>query len=88
MKYENAMVNFRSLDLLIDKINSMQDETRKLFPKFEKVHAFYSNPEIYTSYKYKEYQYDQDSSVDDTNSISNLDVKEDDFFPYSDCDHW
>ena len=82
------MVNFRSLDLLIDQINSM-DDVSAIFPNFDGVQAFYSNPEIYTDYKYKEYSYDREhrSDMTDIHTTSNLDVKNDDFFPYSDCDH-
>lgn len=82
------MVNFKSLDLLVDQINSMEG-IRGLFPEFDGVKAFYSNPEIYTEYKYKEYTYDRENKDDaiDIHSISHLDVKTDDFFPYSDCEH-
>ena len=127
------MVNYKSLDLLIDQINSIaMDEHKnntivsKIFPEFDGIVAFYSNPEIYTDYKYKEYRYTFDReerhghgqgqgqehqrSNKDTHesnggygdgvrdddgvrayraehSIANLDRKNDDFFPYSDCDH-
>ena len=82
------MVNFKSLDLLIEQINSM-DATKEIFSDFDGVKAFYSNPEIYTAYKYKEYLFDKKNKNDanDANSISDLDLKNDDFFPYSDCDH-
>jgi len=93
-QFENAFVNFKSLDLLIDQINSMEG-IADVFPEFDGVKAFYSNPEIYTEYKYKEYTYNQDhegyDNVSNTkksiHSISNLETKRDDFFPYSDCDH-
>jgi len=82
------MVNFKSLDLLIEQINFM-DATKEIFSDFDGVKAFYSNPEIYTAYKYKEYLFDKKNKNDanDANSISDLDLKNDDFFPYSDCDH-
>ena len=57
-QFENAFVNFKSLDLLIDQINSMEG-IADVFPEFDGVKAFYSNPEIYTEYKYKEYTYNQ-----------------------------
>ena len=129
------MVNYKSLDLLIDQINSIAMDEHKnntivseIFPEFDGIVAFYSNPEIYTDYKYKEYRYtfdreerhgegqgqgeehrrgnkdthesnvgdgDGDGVRDDdgvrayraAHSIANLDRKNDDFFPYSDCDH-
>jgi Alpha mannosidase, middle domain. len=74
------MYNFKSLDLLIEKINSMDhDIIQELFPNFKGVKSFYSNPEIYTKSRWMEYR--------QKNEGHSLDVKYDDFFPYSDCDH-
>ena len=93
-QFENAIVNFKSLDLLINQINSMVDIS-KIFPELEGVRAFYSNPEIYTEYKHKEYTYEKKRNGSknfahvhkNDDSIAYLETKRDDFFPYSDCDH-
>jgi hypothetical protein len=89
-QYENAVYNFKSLDLLIDTISSMDANiTSSIFGDFHGIHAFYSNPELYTEFKYKEFVFDKDDSEKyaDTHSIGKLETKTDDFFPYSDCDH-
>ncbi len=94
-QYENANFNFKSLDLLIDTINLNQEWTSTIFPNFDGVNLFYSTPEIYTEYKYNEYTQALHDDVDvgrtdiDTmkGEMAQLDVKSDDFFPYSDCDH-
>ncbi len=96
-QFENAIVNFKSLDLLIEQINSMEG-VADVFPEFDGVSAFYSNPEIYTEYKFKEYTNDMTDQNNDgqpvtsskqksLRSIQSFETKQDDFFPYSDCDH-
>lgn len=92
-QYSNAFVNYKSLDLLIDTIN--QNEWTDVFgDEFDSVKAFYSNPEIYTEYKYKEFKAFTDDEELNKNSkgldgrgVANLEIKNDDFFPYSDCPH-
>jgi hypothetical protein len=89
-QYENALYNFKSLDLLIDTILSMDKNiTASIFGDFHGINAFYSNPEMYTEFKYKEFVFDTHESEGhlDIHSIGKLETKIDDFFPYSDCDH-
>ena len=94
-QFENAFVNFKSLDLLIDQINSMEG-IADVFPEFDGVKAFYSNPEIYTEYKYSTKSTHMTTTMkvmtmlqmqrNPSTSCSNLETKRDDCFPYSDCD--
>lgn len=94
-EYSAANHNFRSLDLLIDTINNnptIKRAVSTLFPEFDGVQAFYSTPEIYTEYKYNEFTTSRDSdnkkdNVGTSVSIAHLEVKTDDFFPYSDCEN-
>jgi len=73
-QYENAFENFKRLDSLIHFVNQYQQQG-KIFPeklgRFSGLNVFYSNPEIYTEAKLSD------------ETVWNL--KEDDFFPYSDC---
>jgi len=81
-QYQNAMVNFKNLDLLIITINNWENIS-SLFSDYDEVQAFYSTPEIYTEKKYEEYinpNNFNDSKIE-------YEIKRDDFFPYSDCDH-
>lgn len=74
------MFNFKSLDLLIEQINAIDRDTiLELFPNFHGVKAFYSNPEIYTKHRWIEHNRETEEN--------SLEIKYDDFFPYSDCDH-
>ncbi len=80
-QYSMSAYNFENMDLLISTINDMQQNfTSILFPEYDQIQAFYSTPEIYTDYKYEEFQNDKGSVMD-------YEIKNDDFFPYSDCDH-
>ena len=76
-QYENAFENFLNLDSLIDGITSYQklelSFLEGLEDRFNRVNIFYSSPEIYTISKYNEH--------------IEWEVKTDDFFPYSDCQH-
>jgi len=71
-QYENAFENFKRIDDLIHFVNLYQERGMlgKL-GKYSGLRVFYSTPEIYTEAKYSE------------GIVWN--VKEDDFFPYSDC---
>ena len=74
-QYENAFENFERLDTLIHAVNQYQQQGKideKKLGRFSGVHIFYSNPDMYTEAKFAE-------------GIAWI-VKEDDFFPYSDCD--
>ena len=79
-QYENAMVNFKNIDLLIDTMNSMNETING----FDEYIVFYSNPEIYTKAKYDEFT-NKGSNV--SNEWTGASIKTDDFFPYSDCDN-
>lgn len=63
----------------------------KLFgPRYEKVNVFYSSPEYYTECKHQELlQASRQKALrtSSSNDVSNLHVKQDDFMPYSDCEH-
>ncbi len=74
-QYENAFENFKRLDDLIHFVNQYQKQgfiSQEKLGRFSGLRVFYSTPEIYTEAKYSE-------------GIV-WHVKEDDFFPYSDCD--
>jgi len=92
-QYESAMENFQNLDILIENINNGLTDFSGLIPDFDKINAFYSTPELYTSYKYTEFvgkEYEQIHSLEESSilrSKPSLSIKTDDFFPYSDCDH-
>ena len=80
-QYYVASVNFENLDLLISTINENQKSLiSRLFPGYDEINAFYSTPDLYTDYKYKEFKTDSNDQMD-------FKVKTDDFFPYSDCEH-
>ena len=87
LKYEEALANYANLDLLISSIYRYQGSGKidipSLFgPRFGRLNVFYSSPEYYTKWKHREtLQYaggDKDLPWS---------VKNDDFFPYSDCPH-
>lgn len=80
-QYSEASVNFDNLDLLISVINDKKETyLSQLFPDHDDIKAFYSTPEMYTDYKYEEFR-------EDKNGEMKFEVKTDDFFPYSDCEH-
>jgi hypothetical protein len=61
-------------------------------PRFERVNIFYSSPEYYTKCKYEETQSSRaakqrQAEVPTDEMVQLLSVKQDDFFPYSDCEH-
>jgi hypothetical protein len=51
-------------------------------PRFDRINLFYSSPEYYTQYKFQETK-----EAHTLYDVSLLSVKEDDFFPYSNCEH-
>jgi len=74
--YENAFVYFRNLDKLIEYVNQYQAEgkiDKQKLAKFDAINLFYSTPDIYTDAKHAE--------------KIQFEVKDDDFFPYSDCEN-
>lgn len=80
-QYSSASTNFENMDLLISTINENQDSfISELFPDYDVINAFYSTPDMYTDYKYEELK-------TDPNDEMKFEVKTDDFFPYSDCEH-
>jgi len=87
-QFQNAMQNFQNLDFLITTINNATVNYSNFFPGFDNINAFYSTPEIYTTYKYNEVK---ESISEKKGSLTkpkfNYSIKIDDFFPYSDCDH-
>jgi hypothetical protein len=94
-QYENALENYANLDLLISSILSYQSSGRidvpsRLGPRFKRINVFYSSPDYYTEWKYKETM-QQREEIDTTRGDNKLStqwsVKTDDFFPYSDCPH-
>lgn len=98
-QYEEALVNFANLDLLISSLYKFQASKKidvpSLFaPRFKKLNVFYSSPEYYTKWKHEETMRWTDRQASDA-SISEKEkmttpqwcVKTDDFFPYSDCPH-
>jgi len=92
-QYESAMENFNNLDLLIDTINSGAEYIVALAQEFDGINAFYSTPEMYTSYKYDEFVGEGAGQIQSLEGNSllrskpTLSIKTDDFFPYSDCEH-
>jgi len=80
-QYENAFVNFKNVDLLIKTLNDLPLEyvRSNIDTKLNGIRVFYSNPETYTRAKYDEWK--------QINVTRSLQLKHDDFFPYSDCDH-
>lgn len=79
--YENALYDFRNLDLLMQTIQNSNFSSTLLSP-YNAIDIFYSTPEFYTQSKYNE-----SSSSSNVVPNNNWSVKEDDFFPYSDCRH-
>lgn len=80
-QFSVASQNFENLDLLISEINEHKKAFLSVFfPDYDDLNAFYSTPDMYTDYKYKEFKANQDGEM-------NFEVKTDDFFPYSDCPH-
>lgn len=72
-QYENAFENFKRIDDLIYFVRLYQERGMlKNLGRYSGLRVLYSNPQIYTEAKYSE------------GLVWN--VKEDDFFPYSDCD--
>jgi hypothetical protein len=51
-------------------------------PRFDHINLFYSSPEYYTQCKFQEAK--EAHTLSDASLLS---VKQDDFFPYSDCEH-
>jgi alpha-mannosidase len=93
-QYQRARVNFASLDTLIGSIMNFQqwgkiDVTKFFGPEFDQVNVFYSSPEYYTKCKYEEMQASslKENSGESISQKVSLSIKEDDFFPYSDCEH-
>ena len=93
-QYQRARVNFASLDTLIGSIMTFQqwgkiDMTKFFGPEFDHVNIFYSSPEYYTKCKYEEMQASipKEKSGETISQKVSLSIKEDDFFPYSDCEH-
>jgi hypothetical protein len=93
-QFSVSSVNYENLDLLIDTINGMQTNfSTVLFSEYgyDEINAFYSTPEMYTDYKYQEFLKNnidngEDGGEEDS-PIMDFEVKTDDFFPYSDCEH-
>jgi hypothetical protein len=86
-----AHVNFANLDLLIGSLMNYQrwgliDVSDIFGPRFDRINIFYSTPEYYTKMKYQE-----TVKARQTKTIGletpHWSVKQDDFFPYSDCAH-
>eukprot|EP00591_Stephanopyxis_turris_P017428 CAMPEP_0195539222 /NCGR_PEP_ID=MMETSP0794_2-20130614/49941_1 /TAXON_ID=515487 /ORGANISM="Stephanopyxis turris, Strain CCMP 815" /LENGTH=1047 /DNA_ID=CAMNT_0040673245 /DNA_START=100 /DNA_END=3243 /DNA_ORIENTATION=+ len=72
--YQNASYSYRNIEFLLAKVNEYQANGKidsESLGRFDKINLFYSNPEMYTFAKH-------DEGID-------WKVKEDDFFPYSDC---
>lgn len=95
-KYENALENYANLDLLISSILRYQSSGKidvpSLFgPRFKHLNVFYSSPEYYTKWKYKETMQGEPARVGTSEPSKRVSpqwsVKTDDFFPYSDCPH-
>ena len=95
-QYEIARRNFASLDVLIGSVMDFQlfekvDIPSIFGPRFDRVQIFYSSPEYYTECKFNEMKSASPEIRVEGNreSISHTDVrssvKQDDFFPYSDC---
>ena len=98
-QYEEALVNFANLDLLISSIHKFQasgkiDVPSLFAPRFKRLNVFYSSPEYYTKLKHnqtmrwiEEHNSDATSVEKGKNTLLQWSVKTDDFFPYSDCPH-
>jgi hypothetical protein len=88
-----AHVNFANLDLLIGSLMNYQRwgliDTSDIFgPRFDRINVFYSTPEYYTKMKYQEtVKAKQQTKTQTTETPVQWSVKQDDFFPYSDCAH-
>ncbi len=86
-------MNFANMDLLISAIMSYQSfnmiDIPALFgPEYDRINVFYSTPEYYTDQKYNEYKKSrQKSNSSSTTPDIDWQVKQDDFFPYSDCEN-
>ena len=80
--YENALYDFSNLDLLMKTIQNSNFSSSLLSP-YSGIDIFYSTPELYTQSKHNE------SSSSSNFMVGNdyWSVKDDDFFPYSDCKH-
>lgn len=85
-QYENGLENFDRLDKLIYYTNLYSNQGKfdhKLLGDYTEIHAFYSDPATYTAAKFEEQETNPPQSV----QKKGWQVKTDDFFPYSDCDH-
>jgi hypothetical protein len=91
-----AHVNFANLDLLIGSLMNYQRwgviDTSDIFgPRFDRINVFYSTPEYYTKMKYQETVKAKQATTKttglETEAPVQWSVKQDDFFPYSDCAH-
>lgn len=98
-QYEEALVNFANLDLLISSLYRFQasgkiDVPSLFAPRFKRLNVFYSSPEYYTKWKHVETMRWTDRQASDASILEKerittpqWSVKTDDFFPYSDCPH-
>lgn len=82
---------YSNLDVLIGTIMSYQHwgiiDIEAIFgPKYDHVNIFYSTPEYYTDVKYVETSRARESGASEK-AEPDWQVKQDDFFPYSDCPH-
>jgi hypothetical protein len=87
-----AHVNFANLDLLIGSLMNYQKwdmiDTSDIFgPRFDRINIFYSTPEYYTKTKYQETVKARQAKTTGLETPVQWSVKQDDFFPYSDCAH-
>jgi hypothetical protein len=85
-----AHVNFANLDLLIGSLMNYQrwgliDSSDIFGPRFDRINIFYSTPDYYTKMKYQETVKATKTTGLETPVLWS--VKQDDFFPYSDCAH-
>jgi hypothetical protein len=101
IQFMEAHVNFANLDLLVGSLMNYQRwgliDTSDIFgPRFDRINVFYSTPEYYTKMKYQETvktREQQATPKTKTKTTADLEtpvhwsVKQDDFFPYSDCAH-
>jgi hypothetical protein len=98
-QYEEALVNFANVDLLISSIYRFQasgkiDVPSLFTPRFKRLNVFYSSPEFYTKWKQVEMMRWADKQATDaataekgSSTTPQWSIKTDDFFPYSDCPH-
>jgi hypothetical protein len=94
-KFMEAHVNYANLDLLIGSLMNYQSwdmiDTATIFgPRFDRINVFYSTPEYYTKMKYEETVKARQAKTTLATRLETpvqWSVKQDDFFPYSDCAH-